>query len=222
MLTDGGENAEAYWSWDGRRLIFQARRGTQECDRIRVMNADGTDERLLARHGANTCAYFLRDDQRIVFSSTRTAGQECPARPDHSQGYVWPVHESYEIYSARSDGSDVQRLTHSPGYDAEATVSPDGRILFTSVRDGDLDIYLMESDGTDVRRLTNEPGYDGGPFFSPDGSRIVYRAWHPQDPGELAEHRNLLSKGLVRPGRLDIWVMKPSGALSSCVSAKMP
>lgn len=211
MLTDGGENAEAYWSWDGRRLIFQARRGDEACDRIRLMNADGSGDRVVAEVGAHTCAFFLPGDERIVFASTSVGGAECPPRPDHSQGYVWALHPSFEIYSARTDGSDVRRLTEAPGYDAEATIAPNGRIVFTSARDGDLDIYTMASDGSDVRRLTETPGYDGGPFFSPDGLRIAYRARHPTDAGELADYRRLLGQGLVRPGELDIWVMDADG-----------
>ncbi|MEM7248485.1 MAG: hypothetical protein AAF533_24345, partial [Acidobacteriota bacterium] len=162
-LTAGGENAEAYWSWDDRHLVFQAKRGDEGCDSIRVMRADGTGDTAIATDGAHTCAYFLKGDERVVYSSTVSGGAQCPPPADRSQGYVWPLHENHEIYSSRPDGSDVRRLTDEPGYDAEATVGPDGTIVFTSDRDGDLEIYTMKPDGSDVRRLTTTPGYDGGP-----------------------------------------------------------
>jgi Tol biopolymer transport system component len=130
-----------------------------------------------------------------------------------SRGYVWPVYADYEIVRAAADGPDVVNLSNSPGYDAEATISPKGdRIVFTSSRDGDLDIYTMNLDGTDVRRLTDQLGYDGGPFFSPDGSKIVYRANHPTDPAEVADYTSLLAEGLIRPGQLEIWVMDADGS----------
>lgn len=210
-LTDGGENAEAYWSWDGSRLIFQARRGDEGCDRMRIMGADGQGDTLVASSGAHTCGFFLAGDERVLFASTMSAGPDCPPPPDRSQGYVWALHPSYEIYTALPDGSDVRRLTDNAAYDAEATVSRQGRIVFTSARDGDLDIYSMNPDGTDVKRLTDEPGYDGGPVWSPDGTRIVYRARHPEDPAELADYRDLLAKHLVRPGKLEIWTMNADG-----------
>ncbi|MFQ5779145.1 MAG: TolB family protein, partial [Terriglobia bacterium] len=158
--------------------------------------------------GKTTCAYFFPGSDRILYSSTHAEDPACPPRPDYSRGYVWPVYADYDIFTARPDGSDLHRLTHTPGYDAEATVSRDGKkITFTSARDGDLDIYVMDSDGNNVRQLTHEVGYDGGPFFSPDGSKIVYRAHHPTDPEEIADYRALLQDGLIRPTRLEIWVM---------------
>lgn len=211
QLTTGGENAEAYWSWNGRRLVFQQRRGERTCDEMAVMNADGSEQRVIASEGAHTCGFFLRRDRRVLYASTRLDGPACPKPPDRSHGYVWPLLPGYEIFTAKPDGTDVRRLTDSPGYDAEATVSPkDGTIVFTSVRDGDLDIYTMRPDGTQVTRLTDEPGYDGGPVFSPDGSLIVYRAWHPEGD-ELADYRALLAKSLVRPKRLDLWIMNADG-----------
>lgn len=212
MLTDGGENAEAYWSWAGDRFVYQARRGERTCDAIRVMGVDGSDPTTIHAEGANTCAYFLVGDERVIFASTRSGGEECPPKPDRSQGYVWPIYDTYDLYTTRPDGSDLQRLTDTPGYDAEATVGPDGTIVFTSMRDGDLDLYLMDPDGSNVRRLTDTPGYDGGAFFSPDGSKIVYRAHHPKDEEELADYRLLLDQGLVRPSRLEIHVMDADGS----------
>ncbi|MGQ0561441.1 MAG: TolB family protein [Gemmatimonadota bacterium] len=215
MLTNGGENAEAYFSADDRRLIFQAKRppGTQ-CDKIYVLDLGTGRETRVTRSGARTtCAYlFPNDEDQVVYSSTSALGDSCPTPPSMAHGYVWALYD-YDIYTSRADGSNVRTLFASPGYDAEATISRDGsRIVFTSVRDGDLDIYTMDADGGNVRRLTDEPGYDGGAFFSADGSRIVYRAHHPTDEKELAGYRRLLKQGLVRPGKLEIYVMNADGS----------
>lgn len=211
-LTWGGESAEAYFSADGARLIFQSTRPGSGCDQIYVMRLDGSElRRVSTGEGKTTCGYFFPSGERVLFSSTHRASSECPARPDYSRGYVWPL-DDYDIYTAAPDGGELRLLVDSEGYDAEATLSPDGRtIVFTSVRDGDLDIYAMNADGSDVRRLTDTPGYDGGPFFSPDGRRIVYRARHPTG-AELEDYRSLLAEGLVRPGQLDIWVMNADGS----------
>src|SRR5215208_7516456 len=156
QLTDGGENAEAYFSGKGERLIFQSKRGGAECDQIYTMRADGSEVRLVSTgKGRTTCSYFFPRGGRILYSSTHLAGEKCPPPPDYSRGYVWAVYPSYDIFTAREDGSDVRRLTDAPGYDAEATLSADGRkIDFSSMRDGDLDIYTMDADGGNVRRLT--------------------------------------------------------------------
>ena len=214
MLTDGGENAEAYFSFAGNELIFQSTRPPYDCDQIFVLDIE-TAETTLASTGTGrtTCAYFLPEDERIVYASTHEGGQDCPPVPDHSRGYVWPIYESYDIYRARPDGSDVSKLTDIEGYDAEATVSPIGdRIVFTSMRDDDLDIYSMNLDGSDVVRLTDKIGYDGGPFYSPDGTKIVYRARHPSDPSEIEDYQALLSDGLIRPSKLEIFVMDADGS----------
>lgn len=218
QLTFAGENAEAYFSADDAQLIFQSSREAP-CDQIYILplasnGGEPTTPRLVSTgKGKTTCSYFFPSGERILFSSTHAASPECPPRPDYSQGYVWPVYDSYDIYTAKSDGSDLRRRTDNPGYDAEATISRDGRkIVFTSVRDGDLDIYTMDADGSNVRRLTTELGYDGGAFFSPDGSKIVYRAHHPETPDGIADYKALLSRGLLRPGNLEIWVMDADGS----------
>ncbi len=213
QLTDGGENAEAYFSRDGTRLIFQSSRDGRECDQQYIMNVDGSDVRMVSTgEGTTTCGYFYDNDQRILFSSTHEAERSCPAPLDPSSGYVWGL-DPYDIYTAKPDGSDLQRLTHNGVYTTEATLSPDGQtILFTSLKDGDLDIYAMNTDGTNVRRLTNTEGYDGGAFFSPDGTRIVYRAYHSPDSAEMAQYKELLEKRMVRPNKMEIWVMNADGS----------
>jgi TolB protein len=213
QLTFGGENAEAYFSHSGRQLIFQRHVGDSACDQQFVMNVDGTRmHQVSSGKGRTTCGYFYDDDRRIFYSTTEHAGTACPPRPDYSKGYVWALF-NYDIYVANADGTDARRLTDNPGYDAEGTLSPDGRtIVFTSLRDGDLDIYTMGVDGSNLKRLTTTLGYDGGPFFSPDGKQIVYRAWHPQTAVDSADYRSLIAQNLVRPVRMDIWVMNADGS----------
>lgn len=212
QLTFGGQNAEAYFSASGRLLIFQRQGPDEGCDRQYVMHVDGGGlHRVSSGRGRTTCGYFFDHDRRILYASTEHLGPACPPRPDYSRGYVWALYD-YDIYTAGADGSDARRITRNPGYDAEATLSPDGQtIVFTSLRDGDLDIYTMRVDGSQVRRLTHTMGYDGGPFFSPDGKRIVYRAFHPATAADSADYRSLLAQGLVRPTRMDLWVMNADG-----------
>jgi Tol biopolymer transport system component len=208
MLTFAGENAEAYWNPAADELIFQATRpGLTECDQIFTMDDRGRNLQLVSTgEGRTTCAYFFPGGDRILYSSTHAENRACPPPPDYSRGYVWALYD-YDVYTANPDGSRLERLTETPGYDAEATISSDGeKIVFTSTRDGDLEIYTMDPDGTDLRRLTHEAGYDGGPFFSADGTKIVYRAYHPTDPEELEDYRSLLAEGLVRPATLEIFV----------------
>ncbi|MDX1392927.1 MAG: hypothetical protein R3195_00995 [Gemmatimonadota bacterium] len=214
QLTFEGENAEAYFSGDGEQLIFQRRHaGEYECDQIFTIGVDGSDRSLVSTGlGRTTCAFFFPQGDRILYSSTHLHGDECPPPPDYSRGYVWALYD-FDIFAADADGSNLEVLFQTDGYDGEATISPDGtRIVFTSTRDGDLDIYSMNADGSDVVKLTDEPGYDGGPFFSPDGSKIVYRARYPETDEELADYQALLADGLVRPGVLDIYVMNADGS----------
>lgn len=213
QLTFGGENAEAYFSGDGQSLIFQSKREGRECDQIYTMRTDGSGTRMVSTgKGRTTCSYFFPRRKRILYSSTHEGGERCPPAPDFSRGYVWAIYPSYDIYTARTDGTDLKRLTTSPGYDAEATISTDGRkIVFTSMRDGDLDIYTMDASGKNVRRLTSELGYDGGPFFSRDGKQIVYRAFHPETEAEVARYRQRLAENLIEPSVFEIWVMNSDG-----------
>jgi Tol biopolymer transport system component len=213
QLTFGGQNAEAYWSGDGRRLTFQSTRGDLGCDQQFVIDLEtGSLTRVSPGAGRTTCGYFYDRDRRVLFASTHLGGAGCPPEPDMSQGYVWPVYASYDIFTARPDGSDLRRLTDHPDYDAEATLSVDGKwIVFTSLREGDIDLYKMRPDGGGLTRLTREVGYDGGAFFSRDGQWICWRTHHPADSAETARYRDLLSRNLVRPGAMDLWVMRADG-----------
>jgi Tol biopolymer transport system component/Iap family predicted aminopeptidase len=216
-LTEGGENAEAYWAPDGKRLIFQRTSPDGGCDQIYRLDLDASGGampaplRLSSGRGRTTCGYFLPDDGRFLYSTTEIFAPECPAPPDRSRGYVWAVYDSYEI--VLQDGAGLpRRLTDNRAYDAEATVCPrDGSIVFTSDRDGDLELYRMDADGSHVVRLTNAPGYDGGAFFSPECSRIVWRAARPQGTA-LDEARALLAQHLVKPSQLELWTARADGS----------
>jgi Tol biopolymer transport system component len=214
QLTFGGQNAEAYFSADGKQLIFQSTRPGVGCDQIFIMNLDGSDQHMVSTgKGRTTCSFFFPDGKRILYASTHAADAQCPPPPDWSKGYRWALYPGYEIFQASLDGSHLLQLTHNPGYDAEGVVSPDGKkIAFTSLRRGDLDIYIMDADGRHVTRLTREAGYDGGPFFSPDSQWIVYRAYHPQTPAETQEYRRLLGENLFHPTTLELWVMRADGS----------
>src|SRR5437763_3330993 len=123
QLTFGGENAEAYFSSDGRKLIFQSTRDGRGCDQIYTMNIDGSDAKMVSTgDGRTTCSYFFPGDQRILYSSTHLGAKQCPPRPDFSQGYVWAVYDTFDIFTAKPDGSDLKRLTSKPGYEAETTI----------------------------------------------------------------------------------------------------
>jgi Tol biopolymer transport system component len=212
QLTNGAENAEAYFSFDGTRLSFQSTRG-RGCDQIYSMKIDGTDIKLVSTGtGRTTCSHYMPDGKSIVYASTHLGGPDCPPVPGRENGYVWPIYDTYDIFRVNVDGTGLTRLTNTPGYDAEATVAKDGRIVFTSVRDGDMEIYTMAPNGSDVKRLTNLPGPDGGPFFSADGTKIVFRGRHPQPGAELDEYFTLLKKEMWKPASLDVFTMNRDGS----------
>ena len=213
QLTFGGENAEAYFSFDGKRLIFQSKRDGRPCDQIYTMNADGSNVKMVSNgEGRTTCSYFFKNGKKILYGSTHLGAKECPPNPDFSQGYVWAIYPTYDIFTANADGTNIKPLTTTKGYDAEATVSPNGKkIVFTSMRDGDLDLYVMDTDGKNVKRLTNELGYDGGAFFSPDGKQIVYRSYHPKTDAQIARYKQRLSENLIEPNNFEVWVMNADG-----------
>jgi len=220
QLTFGGENAEAYFSADGKKLSLQATTATDRCDQIYQLTIPGSGPTVGAPpprlqpvtfgKGRHTCGYFFPDSSRLIFSSTRHLGDECPPVPDRSKGYVWPLY-NYQIYSSLPDGSDVKRISNTQSYDAESTICKDGSVIFTSDRDGDLELYRMNLDGSGVRRLTSAPGYDGGAFFSEDCKSIVWRADRPRNDEEAKSMKELLAQHMVRPTRMELWVADADG-----------
>ena len=222
QLTFGGDNAEAYWSFDGKKLIYQ-HSGSEgvKADQMFTINADGTGRKMVSNGtGRCTCGYFLKNNREIIYATTAAYSPEIPAPPDRSHGYVWGIYPYYAIFKANADGSNAKPLMPTnagpgiiTGYNAEATVSPDGkRIIFTSTRDGDLELYTMNTDGGDVKRLTNRPGYDGGAYYSPDGKKIVWRAGLPKSEAALEDYQRLLKQGLVRPTEMELWVADADGS----------
>lgn len=214
QLTFGGNNAEAYFSRSGKQIIFQRQEKVDEgCDQEYLMNADGSGVRRISNGwGRTTCGFFYDGDRRVLYSSTFQHDKACPPRPDQRFGYVWPL-GNLEIYTSKTDGSDLRQLTNNGAYNAEATVSPDGKtIIFTSTRDGDIELYTMSVDGSNVRRITHRMGYDGGAFFSPDGRQIVWRAGYPSTAADTADYQRLLGNRLVRPARVELWVANADGS----------
>lgn len=221
QITFGGDNAEAYWSFDDKQLIFQSnnKAWNVSCDQMFLMNATDVFDSiappmLSTGKGRTTCAYFLPDNKHIIYSSTHLEDDECPEAPLRNNGkYVWPIYDSYDIFVADLEGNIVNQLTHEKGYDAEPTVSPKGdKIVFTSTRSGDLELYTMNLDGTDVTQITNELGYDGGAFFSPDGSKIIFRASRPKTEAEIKEYKDLLAQGLVQPTNMELFICNADGS----------
>ena len=214
QLSFGGENAEAYFSFDGKQLIYQSKHDNMGCDQIFSMNVDGSNvHRVSNGEGRTTCSYFFKGGKKVLYASTFGGKKECPPPADYSKGYVWAIYPDYEIYTATPDGKNIKNLTNSPGYDAEATVSPDGKkIIFTSERDGDLELYSMDINGKNIKRLTNEPGYDGGAFYSPDNKMIVYRGSHPTDPTLIQRDKDFLKQHMIVPIIFEVWTMNADGS----------
>jgi Tol biopolymer transport system component len=223
QLTFGGDNAEAYWSFDNQKLVFQASNNWDlSCDQIFVMNitddlSKGAKPQMVSTGtGRTTCSYFLPGDSTIVYSSTHLADTACPPTPkkeDYGNKYIWPVFEGYDIFIADTKGNQLKQLTFEQGYDAEPTVSPKGdKIVFTSTRTGDLELFTMNIDGTDVQQVTNELGYDGGAFFSPDGTKLIFRSSRPKTEEEIKEYKDLLAEGLVQPTNMELYVCNVDGS----------
>jgi Tol biopolymer transport system component len=214
QLTNGGENAEAYFSSDDRHLILQSTHGEYSCDQIFTLPVSGGEMELVSTgEGRTTCSYFFPAGDEILYSSTHLGDAACPPPADYSQGYVWALYPTYDVFVADRDGGNLRQLTDTWRYDAEATISRNGeKIVFTSLRDGDLDIYTMDADGSNVTKLTDQLGYDGGPFFSYDGTKIVYRAFHPKTEEEERDYLRLLEQDMIRPSKLEIFVMDADGS----------
>ncbi len=215
QLTFSGENAEAYFSADGKKLILQAHDGKGLCDQIYIMDIATGEKKLVSTgDGVTTCSYFqYPNDDKIVYASTHLAGKDCPPPPDFSKGYVWKLYPGFDIFRADPDGSNLERLTDAPGYDAEATYAEDGsRIVYTSLSSGDLELWTMKPDGSDKIQLTDRLGYDGGAFYSHDGKKIVWRAYYPETEQEIADYKALLAENMIRPMALQIRVMNADGS----------
>ena len=222
QLTFKGDNAEGYWSFDDSKLVFQARNPIwgNECDQIFIMDAfkglanDTAKTQMISTGtGRTTCSYFLPGDSLILYASTHEGGKDCPPEPEREEGYVWGIYPSYDIYIADLKGNIKQKLTNTDGYDAEATVSPKGdRIVFTSMRTGDLELWTMKTDGTDLKQITHDLGYDGGAFFSPDGTKLIFRSSRPKTEVEIKKYKDLLSRDLVEPTDMELYVCNADGS----------
>jgi Tol biopolymer transport system component len=214
QLTSGSSNGESYWSPDSKRVIFQSTRDGGQCDQEYVMNADGSNQHMVSTgKGATTCGYFLSDNQHVLYASTHEGNPSCPMPPDHSKGYVWAVHPTFDIYLATLDGKIVKKLTDTPGYDAEATVNfKTHKILYTSMASGDLEIWTMNEDGSGKKRITNAEGYDGGAVFSRDGTKMVWRAYRPDTPEKKAAYQALLKQNLTTPMKMELWLANGDGS----------
>ncbi len=221
QITHGGDNAEAYWSFDDKQLVFQSNysKWNVGCDQMFLMNLNQTFDSIAppmisTGKGRTTCAYFLPDNKHIVYASTHLANENCPETPLRKNGkYIWPVYDSFDIFIADLKGNIVKQLTHEKGYDAEATVSPKGdKIVFTSTRSGDLELYTMNLDGSNVKQITNELGYDGGAFFSPDGTKIIFRSSRPKTEQDIKEYKELLAEGLVEPTDMELYICNADGS----------
>lgn len=221
QITFGGDNAEAYWSFDDKQMIFQSnnKQWGLECDQMFLMDTkdnfkDKKPPLVSTGMGRTTCAYFLPDNTHFVYGSTHLVDPACPEVPLRKNGkYVWPVYDSFDIFVADLEGKITAQLTNEPGYDAEATVSPKGdKIVFTSTRSGDLELYTMNLDGSDVKQITNELGYDGGAFFSPDGTKLIFRASRPKTEEAIKEYKELLAQGLVEPTDMELFICNADGS----------
>jgi len=221
QLTFGGDNAEAYLSYDGKYLIFQRTNPKEglQCDQMFVGKlpehfGDKFEYRMVSSgKGRTTCGFFTTDGKHIIYASTHLAADSCPPVPDKKKRYIWPIYAGYDIFMADLDGKIVKQLTNSPGYDAEATLSPDGsKMVFTSVRDGDLDLYVMDMKTYSVKRITNTLGYDGGAWFSPDGKKIIWRASRPKTDEEIRDYKDLLKQGLVAPTSMEVYIANADGS----------
>lgn len=221
QITFGGDNAEAYWSFDDEQIVFQSNndKWNVSCDQMFVMNADNTFKETVppmvsTGKGRTTCSYFLPDNKHIIYASTHLGGEECPETPMKINGkYIWPIYDTYDIFVADLKGNITGQLTSEIGYDAEPTVSPKGdKIVFTSTRNGDLDLYTMNIDGSDVKQITFALGYDGGAFFSPDGTKIIFRSSRPKTDEEIAEYKDLLGQGLVQPTEMELYICNADGS----------
>ncbi len=221
QLTNGGDNAEAYFSFDDKMAVFQSNYDGWgvKCDQIFYFNLEednlmGSQPKMVSTgKGRTTCSYFMPGDTSIIYASTHLGGEACPPEPGREEGYVWPIYQDFDIFVADLEGNIIRQLTNSPGYDAEATLSPNGdKIVFTSTRSGDLELWTMDLDGSNQKQVTSGLGYDGGAFFSPDGSKLVFRASRPKTAEEQKEYKDLFAKNLVKPTNMELYTCNVDGS----------
>lgn len=223
QLTFGGDNAEAYFSFNGNMITFQATNPAwgEKCDQIFFANWSTADMKnnkpsmISTGQGRTTCSYFMPGDTTVIYSSTHLEDASCPhVPPKRADGkYVWSIYDSYDIFVADMKGNVIKQLTNTPGYDAEPTVSPKGdKIVFTSLRSGDLELYTMDIDGSNVKQITFGLGYDGGAFFSPDGKKIIFRSSRPQTEEAIKVYKDLLAEGLVMPTEMELYICNADGS----------
>lgn len=214
QLTFDGDNGEAYFSSDDKNLIFQSKRDGNNCDKIYTMTVNGKNiEPIPYTDGAFTCSYYSLDNSQIFFSSTMQDGVGCPIvyKDPNPRKYIWPL-RNFDIYTMYNDG-EIVNLTKSEGYDAEATIHPiEEKIIFTSLRDGDIDLYEMDYDGNNLKRITSEFGYDGGAFYSPDGSQIVWRAWYPSTDQDIEKWNINIKNKYIEAVPLDLYIAQRDGS----------
>lgn len=230
QLTFGGDNAEAYFSYDGKYLIFQRTNAKDgiACDQMFIGKVPARGEKfdyklVSTSKGRTTCGFFTRDGKHVIYASTHLGSADCPPVPDRSKygnKYIWPLYASFDIFMADLDGKIVKQLTKSAGYDAEATLSPDGgKMIYTSVKDGDIELYIMDLKSGKEKRITHALGYDGGAWFSPDGKKIIWRASRPQTEAAIKEYNDLLAENLVAPTSMEVWVANADGSNARQVTA---
>ncbi len=221
-LTFGGDNAEAYFSPDGKNLTLQVTNTAfgVPCDQIFMLDLQQENitpeslQLISTGKGRTTCSYYMPDGKHILYASTHEGNVACPAPPKPKDGkYLWAIYPDFDIYIADLQGNITKKLTDSPGYDAEAVVSPDGKkIAFTSARSGDLELYVMDIDGSNVKQITNGLGYDGGSFFSHDSKKLVFRSSRPKTEKDIADYKELLAENLVAPTEMEIYTCNIDGS----------
>lgn len=224
QLTFGGDNAEAYFSYDGKFLLFQRSNAKEglACDqiflaRLPTNKQEAFQPKLVSTgKGRTTCPYFLPDGKHFVYASTHLGSDDCPPVPDRSKygnKYIWPLYDSYDIFLADTSGKIIRQLTSARGYDAEATLSPDGKkMIYTSDKEGDLELYIMDLASGKEKRITHTLGYDGGAWFSRDGKKIIWRASRPATDSAIAEYKSLLAEHLVAPTRMEVFTADADGS----------
>ncbi|MCA0381436.1 MAG: hypothetical protein LCH58_04695 [Bacteroidetes bacterium] len=230
QLTFGGDNAEAYFSFDDQWIIFQKTNPKEgiTCDQMFIGKVPAPGEKFTYKmvstgKGRTTCGAFTKDGKHVIYASTHLGSSECPPVPDRSKygnKYIWPLYDSYDIFMADYNGKIVKQLTNAKGYDAEATISPDGKkMVYTSTKSGDLELWIMDLKTGKEKQVTNMLGYDGGAWFSPDGKKLIWRASRPTAAADIKEYKDLLAQNLVAPTNMEVWIANADGSNPKKVTA---